>query len=291
MSRVFNNFDRNLGGMIYLNPSSQTTKAPKYGVSSHFIFQIGVFPVAAAQYPTLQDFFWTASLVAVKASEGFQRFEEFQNYTFDNLPQNSPETRRRYTELIQRRYFPERSMTGLVPTVWRSYHDEQLLSEVMRVTALEGEPTIAHFVLTHILPKAPGSTVDPEQVRTFIKETYGEFKEKSYQRLLQTCRDLGFLGRYNGDHLIEQLNPSANALLILLHDRLASTPRIVRLSELLQTNWWRLLGLREADEVRRLLRQAEMAGLLSRFTKVDELEQITTRYSRDEYFSRAVRLP
>ncbi len=247
--------------------------------------------MAAAQYPTLQDFFWTASIVAVKASEGFQTFEEFQRYTIDNLPQNSPETRRRYAELVQRRYFPERSMSGLVPTVWRSYHDERLLTEVMLVTALEGEPAIAHFVLTHVLPKAPGTTLDPELVKTFIKETYGEFKEKSYQRLLQTCRDLGFLGRYNGDHLVEQINPSTDALLILLHDRLAPTPRIVRLSELLQTTWWRLLGLREADEVRRLLRQAEMAGLLSRFTKVDELEQITTRYGRDEYFGRALRLP
>lgn len=247
--------------------------------------------MAIPQFPTLQDFFWTASIVVVKASEGFQTYEDFYHYTLENLPQNSPETRSRYAGLIQRRYFPERTLTGLVPTVWRSYHDEQLLTEVMRVTALEGEPAIANFVLTHILPKAPGSTLDPGLVRTFIKETYGEFKEKSYQRLLQACRDLGFLGRYNGDHLIEQINPPADALLILLHGRLAPTPRIVRLSELLQTNWWRLLGLREADEVRRILRRAEMAGLLSRFTKVDELEQITTRYDRDEYFGKAMRLP
>lgn len=247
--------------------------------------------MAKSEIPTLQDFFWTVSITTVKASEDFQTYEEFYNYILGNLPQNSPETRSRYAGLIQRRYFPERSITGLVPTVWRSYHDEQLLTEVMRVTALEGEPAIANFVLTHILPKAPGSTLDPEQVRVFIKETYGEFKAKSFQRLLLTCRELGFLGRYNGDHLIEQITPPADALLILLHDRLAPTPRIVRLSELLQANWWRLLGLREADEVRRIMRQAEIAGLLSRFSKVDELEQVTTRYSRDDYFGKAMRLP
>ena len=68
-------------------------------------------------------------------------------------------------------------------------------------------------------------------------------------------------------------------------------PRIVRLSELLETTWWRLLGLREANQVHQILHQAEMAGLLSRFSRVDELEQMTTRYSRVEYFSRAMRLP
>jgi hypothetical protein len=247
--------------------------------------------VAILQYPTLQDFFWMASIKAVKASENFQNYSEFYHYTFNNLPQNSPETRSRYNGLIQRRYFADRSLLGLVPAVWRSFHDEHLLAAVMRVTALEGEPAIAQFVLIHILPQAPGTKLDPDLAKTFVKEIFGEFKEKSYQRLLRTCRELGFLGRYNGDHLIEQMNPPADALLILLHDRLALTPRIVRLSELLQTNWWRLLGLREPDDVRRILHQAEIAGLLSRFTKVDELEQITTRYSRDEYFERAMRLP
>jgi hypothetical protein len=247
--------------------------------------------VTASAYPTLQDFFWPVSIVAVKASDEFQSYEEFHRYTLDNLPQNSPETRRRYGNLIQRRYFPEYSLNGVVPAVWASYHDDRLLTEVMRVTALEGEPAIAQFLLAHVLPQPPGSTLDTEVARTFIKETYGEFKEKSYQRLLQTCRNLGFLGKYNGDILVEYIDPPADALLVLLHHRLAPTPRIVRLSELLETTWWRLLGLREADDVRQILRHAEMAGLLSRFTQVDELEQVTTRYSREEYFSRAMRLP
>ncbi len=77
-----------------------------------------------SQYPTLQDFFWTASLVVVKASEGFQTYEDFYNHTLENLPQNSPETRSRYAGLIQRRYFPERSITGLVPAVCALPHQK-----------------------------------------------------------------------------------------------------------------------------------------------------------------------
>ena len=245
----------------------------------------------SSSYPTLQDFFWADSLAIVKTSERFQSYAEFYTYIVDNLSQNSPETRRRYAGLIQRRFFPGHSLNDLVPTVWRSYHDESILINLMRVTALEGEPAIAQFVLTHILAQTPGSTLIPDIARTFVKEIYGEFKEKSYRRLLQTCRDLGFLGRYNGDLLVEQIQLPADALLILLHYRLAPTPRIVRLSEIVETTWWRLLGLRQVEDIRRILRRAEMAGLLSRYTKVDELEQVTTRYSRDEYLGQAMRLP
>jgi hypothetical protein len=241
-------------------------------------------------YPTLQDVIWRDSIAIVKASDRFQTYEQFYAYMLDNLPQNSPETRSRYAGLIQRRYFPEHSLDGLAPTVWRYYHDEQLLIAVMRVTALEGEPTIAQFVLRDILPQAPGTTFDPDVARTFIRETYGEYKQKSFQRLLQTCRDLGFLGRYNGEFLIERIDPPANAFLILLHSRLAPTPRIVRLSEIIDTEWRRLLGLRQVEDVRRILHEAERAGLISRYSKVDELEQVTTRYSREEYLGQTMRL-
>jgi hypothetical protein len=108
--------------------------------------------------------------------------------------------------------------------------------------------------------------------------------------LLLTVRYLGFVGRYGKDLVIEQIPTPADALLILLHDRLAPTPRIVRVSEILEEKWWRYLGLREAEVVRRVLRQAEAAGLLAQYAIMDELEQVTTRYSRDEYIGKARRL-
>ena len=118
----------------------------------------------------------------------------------------------------------------------------------------------------------------------------GAFKENSYKRLLLTVRHLGFLGRYDGELVVEQIPLPADALLILLHDRLAPTPRIVRLNEILETDWWRFLGIKQPDDVRHVLRQAEAAGLISRYVAVDELEQVTTRFTRDEYITQAKRL-
>jgi len=71
-------------------------------------------------------------------------------------------------------------------------------------------------------------------------------------------RYLGFLGRYNSELVVDEIPSPSDALLILLHDRLAPAPRIVRLSEILDTNWWRFLGLKERDAVRQILRDAEV---------------------------------
>lgn len=240
--------------------------------------------------PTIQSFPWAASIAAVKASEGFFTYPDFYQHLLANLPINSPETRTKYANVIQRRFFPDRTLNGIVTTVWRSYHDEKILIEIMRVIAIEAEPAIARFLIMHILPKLPGSGLDTRLVREFIVETYGEFKEDSHKRLLHSCKDMGFLSRIDKDWVIQSIATPMNGFIILLHDRLAPTPRIVRLREILEMDWWHYLGLRDESEVREILHQAESAGLIARYSKVDELEQVTTRYSRDEYMQRALRL-
>jgi hypothetical protein len=239
---------------------------------------------------TLQDFPLQASIQAVKASVDFEFYEDFYRYMLEKLPQNSPETRRRYANLIGKRYFPGLSLDNLLPEVWRIYRDEQILVNLMRVSALEAEPVIARFLLDKIWPLDIGRVFDVAVARTFIADTYGAFKYQSYKRLLATLRDMGFLGRYNGELIVEQIPLPSDAFLILLHDRLAPTPRIVRLGEILETDWWRFLGIKQPDDVRHILRQAEAAGLISRYAAVDELEQVTTRFSRDEYITQAKQL-
>lgn len=239
---------------------------------------------------TLQDFPLQASIQAVKASADFESYDEFYAYLLDHLPQNSPQTRKRYAELIGKRYFPGLSLDNLLRHVWNSYQDERILVDLMRVYALEAEPVIARFVMDKVWPLDAGQVLDANVARTFIQDTYGAFKQNSYKRLLLTLDRLGFLGRYNGEVVIEQIPLPANALLILLHDRLAPTPRIVRLSDILEANWWRYLGIKDADEVRHVLRQAEVAGLIARYAVVDELEQVTTRFTRAEYITQAKRL-
>lgn len=239
---------------------------------------------------TLQDFPLSASIEAVKASINFAVYDNFYRYMVDNLPQNSPETRRRYANLIGKRYFPGLSLNTLLPKIWGAYRDEPILVDLMRVLALEAEPIISEFVLEKVWPLAVGQILDGQIARDFVQSKYGKFISKSCQRLTRTVRNLGFLGLYGQKLVVDAIPLPANALIILLHDRFAPTPRIVRLAEILDAVWWRQLGFKTPDDVRRVLHEAQAAGLIARYVKVDQLEQITTRFSIDEYISQAKRL-
>lgn len=245
-----------------------------------------------AQLSTLQDFPIEAGIQAVKDSLNFTDFEEFYRYLLENLPQNSPATRHRYASLVVRWLFPERELGGVLPRVWQAYRDDHLLRELARVTVLEVEPVIARFVTEVIQAMPIGQEFDSAQARDFITHLYGAFKQNSYKRLLVATRRLGFLEKNSkrNDRVIAAVPPPADALLLLLHARLAPTPRIVRVSDLLAEPFWRYLGLRQPDEVRAILHDANAAGLLARYSIVDQLEQVTTRYTWEEYLSRALRL-
>jgi hypothetical protein len=242
------------------------------------------------QLSTLQDFPYAEGLQAVKDSLRFEDFASFYPEMVNRLPQNSPVTRKRYANLVTRWFFPERRLGGLLPTVWRTYGDDQLLREVARVTTLEIEPVIAHFVTDVILPLPPGTPFSRELTRNYVTATYGAFKENSYKRLQISVAALGYLRGSKSTWSVAALPPPADALLILLHARLAPTPRIVRLADLLVAPLWRYLGLRSDDDVRHILRDAAAAGLLARYTTVDQLEQITTRYTYTDYLNQRLRL-
>jgi hypothetical protein len=243
------------------------------------------------QPSTLQSFPLEAGIQAVKDSVNFTDFETFYGHLLESLPQNSPETRKRYASLVVRWLFPDRKLGGLLPRVWQTYQDDQLLLELARVTVLEVEPVIARFVTEVVQSMPVGQSFDQAQARDFITSIFGAFKQDSYKRLLFSTKHLGFLERMSSnDWIVAAVPLPADALLILLHARLAPTPRIVRLSDLLAEPFWRYLGLREPDEVRAILHDAHAAGLLARYSTVDQLEQVTTRYTLDEYLGRAMRL-
>jgi hypothetical protein len=244
-----------------------------------------------AQPSTLQSFPLEAGIQAIKDSVGFADFEAFYRHLLESLPQNSPGTRRRYASLVVRWLFPERKPGGILPRAWQAYRDDQLLLELARVTVLEVEPVIAQFVTEVIQSMPVGQDFDQAQARDFITSIYGAFKKDSYDRLLVSTRQLGFLERLNSKSWgVAAVPPPADALVILLHARLAPTPRIVRVSDLLAEPFWRYLGLRQPDEVRAILHNAHAAGLLARYSIADQLEQVTTRYTLEEYLGRALRL-
>lgn len=242
------------------------------------------------QPSTLQDFPLSAGMQAIKDSLSFTDFDAFYRHLLDDLPQNSPGTRHRYASLILRWYFPERELESLLAQGWKAYRDDQLLLELIRTAVLETEPVVARFVADVIQPISPGERFDALAARDFVTTVYGAYKKNSYDRLLVTARSLGFIERRGNGWIVAAVQPPADALLILLHARMAPTPRIVRLSDLLAEPFWRYLGLRQPDEVRAILHSAHAAGLVARYSIVDQLEQVTTRYTLEEYLGRSLRL-
>lgn len=239
---------------------------------------------------TLQMFPWATCVEAVKRSATYSDFCAFQGELPGSLPQNSPETRRRIANLIVKWYFPDHSLNQIPTLVWHSYQNEDILTDIMRMMTLEAEPVIARFVTEQVQVLEPGTELDLALARDFVTYTYGGFNPKTYERLLTTCRHLGFIRRQNDKWFVGALLRPDNAFLIALHARFAPSPRIVRLADILSSPFWRYLGLRAPDFVRAILRDAEAAGLISRYVTVDELEQITTRYAIAEYLERALRL-
>lgn len=239
---------------------------------------------------TLQSVAWETGLAAVKESIEFSSFEVFRSHLFDNMRQNSEEVRKRYSSLILLRLFPERSLDGINPRVWRTYQDEKILADIARLTTLEAEPVLAKFVLEQILVLQPGSLIDNSTIQDFISSEYGTYKEVSYFRLRASLIHMGFLSAAGKGVMVQPISLPDNAFLIALHSKLAPTPRIVRLSDILGAVFWKLMGIRDEASVRSILRESNAKGFIAKYTIVDELEQITTRYSFDEYLAKAIRL-
>jgi hypothetical protein len=247
-------------------------------------------PKGESRVPTILFNSWMASIIAVKSSENFPEFEAFFHQLPDSLPQNAPVTRRKASNYIAKCYFPAKTLLDLPAYVWRIYHRDNVLLDIMRVMTLDAEPIIARFITNHVLVLSPGDPFDTASARDFITSTYGGFKQDSYYRLLIAAQELGFVTHQGKTWFTQAIPRPDNALLILLHARLAPTPRIVRLSDILAATFWQYLGLRSPDDVRAILRDAQAANLIARYAVVDELDQITTRYTVDEYLAKGLLL-
>lgn len=239
---------------------------------------------------TLQSIAWETGLSAIKESVEFPTFDSFRTHLFDNMRQNSDEVRKRYSNLILLRLFPEKSLQGINPKVWKTYQDEQISEDIARLTTLEAEPVIAKFVLEQLLVLMPGSIIEKSTLEDYISSEFGALKPDSYKRLRSALIHMGFASAVPKGIMVQPIPLPDNAFLIALHARLAPTPRIVRLSDILSASFWKLMGIREDAIVRSILRDASAKGFIAKYAVVDQLEQITTRYSFDEYLSKAFRL-
>jgi hypothetical protein len=103
---------------------------------------------------------------------------------------------------------------------------------------------------------------------------------------------LGFLNRARGKpDRLKPVIPAGTSLLILLHHRFSQRgTRTVELRRLLADPCWKFLGYKSEDAARAVLREANTAGILGKYVVADQLEQVTTSMSADEFLTHKVHL-
>jgi len=232
---------------------------------------------------------WAESIRAVKLSTEFTDFNEFRKEFERSMHYNSSYVRIRNTRSIIRWFFASHSLDNLLTKVWTFYKNDTILKEMMRYAYLSREPAAAEFVVRYILPLDPGTPVDVDYLRDFLLKKYGVVKKNPLESLRGACKYLGFI--YSEKKMtISQISTPKTSLLILTHYLLAPTPRTVTIKTLLSKPFWQYLGVREQETVRKVFREADAKGAITKYIMADQLEQVTTRYSFDEFVQRKVQL-
>lgn len=109
-------------------------------------------------------------------------------------------------------------------------------------------------------------------------------------RLGKAIRRLGFVTWERQRNIVTQMRPARTALLLLVHYLFAPTPRIVTVQDILAEPFWKYLGFRAEEDVRNALHEANARDLIARYAIVEQLEQITTRYTLEQCLEQRIRL-
>ena len=237
-----------------------------------------------------QRLLWKESIKAVKDSIRFRNFKNFRKHLQQHLPQNSSYVRKRYTSSIIRWFFPDQSLNNLPVKVWHSYKNNQILQDVMRYFYLEKEPIVAEFICEYLIPLEPGTTMQSEYFKDFLMKKYGIVKKDPLHYLNAAIRDLGFIYRNKTRTIVCNLQLPKTSFTILVHYLFASTPQTVSLQEILTHNFWMYLGIKNQSEVKKILKEADTKEIIAKYVIADQLEQITTKYTLDEFLQKRIKL-
>lgn len=227
----------------------------------------------------LQDLYWPENVAAAKLTEQVSSAGEVRDYIRDRaFQQPSWETRDRYALYFLKWFVPGTSMDDPVPACWRAFHDSVALEHVMRWQFITSNPLIAEFVdgpLSHI---EPGEQVN-SAVDSFLTERLESVPEKSRTRLRAALTKVGLLMSERGNYyrVIPEVSPKAVALLVAY--LFAPEPQAVSTEMLLADSWWKRLGIVSEAALREKLRETADEGLFARVSRMDTLDQLTTRYS------------
>lgn len=237
---------------------------------------------------------WAPSVFAVKASADFASLPELRDYLRQAIPQNSELNRKRTAAYIIMRFFSNEDYNSLPRRVWIAYQDEKLLEMIMRYFFLVRERLVGRFVEEILFSIEPGTTLDRKVFERFVTGLYSEQSriQSGIKRIRDSCRELGFIERSAKGNVFRvlSLNDVETPLLILLHHLFAPEPRTITMSDILANPFWKDIGFRSEDSVRQVLKEAAAKDILAKYVVADQLEQVTTKYTLDEFLAQRVRL-
>lgn len=200
---------------------------------------------------------------------------------------NSKETRARYGRAMATRFsrLEEAILIGLLD-IAKSHLNRTTIEAIWRILFCMVEPVVSQTYLEIIWPRDPGSIIIRNEIRSYVETGFKHESRKLNTRLVKCLRQAGYVLPQGKDHLIvvgfcELEEP----LILATHLLFAKTPKTIKISEIEASDYWRFLGYRKFGEVKVAFRSAEAKGLIERYARVDQLEQITTRFSWKELLS------
>jgi len=236
----------------------------------------------------LQDILWPETLFAVKRSLLCRSVAELGEVLRNELPQNSANTRTRNTSVILSRYFPSPEIDCFPRRVAGAY-DDDVLAHALGALLLISEPLLGRLFAERLHPIQAGAELPRDFFLRYGQEVGGRAAKKVSDRCSGAARALGWTIRERARTCRAATTVDRTAALLLLHHRYAPSPGIVDLSRVISEPVWKYLGFADPDELRAFVRDLERKGLVSRYSQVDRLEQVTTRFSLDELLRRGVR--
>lgn len=237
----------------------------------------------------LQDVYWEDSVAAAMLTDRYCDIDVFRAELGDAaFAQPSAQTRNRYASYFIKWFLPSASFDEPVAIVWKAFHDRAALEHVMRWQFVTSNPLIAQFVDTEFAHVAPGNAFD-DIADTYMARNTVQANDKSRNRLKLNLRKIGLAEEHRRANYRIVPDVSPKAIAVLLACLFASEPQAVSLANILADPWWRRIGLVDESSVREKLTETAREGLIAHVTRMDSLDQVTTRYSKAQFAAGKVR--
>lgn len=249
-------------------------------------------PARERSRKVIQDVLVDEGLWAVMRADQHESLESLTEDVAANLKQQSKGTRIRYARSITRWFFPNRDINSPAVLVWSGYHDKSLLTELLRVLYLKAEPIVGRCVEEFLYPIQENALIPGTYFDSYLLTSLSDIPPKTQGRLKMNLRKLGFLAKSApGKDLLRPLNPSGTALFLLFTFYFARDEvRTAEMPTVLKDPFWKYLGFKSEDSVRRVFREAANSGLLAKYVVADQLELLTTALTFQQCIERKVRL-